>query len=76
VHLKVQRQRRDCVIKVTRCVVLAYGDAERFVSRHCGVWGLAGAQLGEEPPLGQGHSRCQLEFIHRMAGLYGKVFNE
>ncbi|MFS8804760.1 transposase [Synechococcus sp. R55.6] len=37
VHLKVQRQRRDCVIKVTRCVVLAYGDAERFVSRHCGV---------------------------------------
>lgn len=31
VHLKVQRQRRDWAVKLARCVVLAYGGAERFV---------------------------------------------
>ncbi len=31
IHLKVQRQRRDWVIKLARCVVLASGGAERFV---------------------------------------------
>ncbi len=64
VHLKVQRQRRDWVIKLARCVVVS---SDIVAYEDLAVKN--GEESGEEPPSGQVYPGCSLVCVHPLAGL-------